>query len=144
MRNKTLLIRGAVLLMALGLLLVARGPTFAAEARLIKVQPVGEDKLVGFYLDPSILQIDKETIVVWLSGVQKEDIQVIFMEGKTCRDVTANPGAFQMNEKKGCYVTSFIGFAETSSLQFMQSGTYRYYVATATGQIKARGTIIVR
>jgi len=144
MLNKTLLMRGTVLLMTLGLLLAARGPTFAAEASLIKIQPVGEDKLVGFYLDPSILQIDKEAIVVWLSGVMGVDVQVIFMDGKTCRDVTANPDAFQLNEKKGCYVTSFMGFAETSSLQFLQSGTYRYYVATVTGQIKARGTIIVR
>ena len=130
--------------MVLGLLLAAQGPTFGAEARLIKIQPVGEEKLVGFYLDPPTLQVDKETIVVWLSGVPKEDVQVIFMEGKTCRDVTANPSEFQLNEKKGCYVTSFMGFAETSSLPFMESGTYRYYVATATGQIKARGTIIVR
>ena len=144
MRNKTLLMRGAVLLLAAGLLLAARGPTFAAEAQIIKIQPVGEDKLVGFYLDPTILKVSKETIVVWLSGVPKEEIQVIFMEGKTCRDVTANPSAFQLNEKKGCYVTSFMGFAETSSLQFLQSGMYRYYVATVTGQIKARGTIIVQ
>ncbi len=143
MRKKTFLMKGAVLLMAMGLLLAARGPTFAAEAKLIKIQPVGEEKLVGFYLDPPVLQIDQKTIVVWLSGVQGEDIQVIFMEGKACRDVTANPGAFKMNEKS-CFVTSFMSFGGTSSLQFIESGTYRYYIATVTGHIKARGTIVVR
>jgi len=136
------LTRGAVFLMAVSLLLTARAPTFAAEAKLIKIQPVGDEKLVGFYLDPPVLKIEKQTIVVWLSGIPKEDIQVIFMEGKTCKDVTANPNAFKMNDQS-CYVTSFMAFAETSSLQFMEAGTYRYYVATVTGNIKARGTIIV-
>ena len=142
MINKTFLTRGIVLLMAMGLFLAVR-PIYAAEAKLVKIQPVGEDKLVGFYLDPPILQIEKNTIVVWLSGVKGNDIQVVFMEGKTCRDVTANPGAFKLDDKS-CYVTSFMGFGETSSLQFMESGTYSYYVATDTGNIKAKGTIVVR
>ena len=142
MRNKFVM-KGAAFFVVAILLVVARGPTFAAEARLIKIQPVGEKKLVGFYLDPPVLQVDKNTIVVWLSSVQKEDIQVIFMEGKHCRDVTVNQKTFQM-DPKNCFVTSFMSFAETSSLQFIDSGTYRYYVATATGDIKAKGTIIVR
>ena len=143
MIKKTFLTRGIVLLMAMSLLPLAWSPTFAAEAKLVKIQPVGEEKLVGFYLDPPILQIEKNTIVVWLSGVKGNDIQVVFMEGKTCRDVTANPGAFKLDDKS-CYVTSFMGFGETSSLQFMESGTYSYYVATDTGNIKAKGTIVVR
>ena len=105
MRERKILMRGAVLLMAMGLLMFTRGPTFAAEAMLVKIQPVGEDKLVGFYLDPSDLPVEKDTIVVWLSGVQGEEVQVIFLEGKACRDVTANPGAFKLNEKN-CYETT--------------------------------------
>jgi hypothetical protein len=98
---------------------------------------------VGFCLDPATLQINKNAIVVWLSGVQGEDIQVVFMEGKTCKDVSAKPKEFNMNSM-GCYVSSFISYAGTSSLQFVESGTYHYYVATATGNIKAKGSIIVR
>jgi len=121
MSRNTILMKAAVLLMALGLSLLTPGIASAAEAKLIKIQPVGEEKLVGFYLDPPTLQIERDTIVIWLSGVQAEDIQVIFMEGKTCKDVTANPGAFKLNDQS-CYVTSFMGFGETSSLQFMESG----------------------
>ncbi len=135
---------GAVLLTALSLLLATHSLALAADAKLVKIQPVGEAKLVGFYLDPNALAIEKNTIVVWLSGVQGEDIQVIFLEGKTCRDVTANPKQFSMDKTKGCYLTTFMSFAETSSLQFVDSGTYRYYVATAAGDIKAKGTIVVR
>lgn len=125
------------------LLIVARGPTFAAEAKLIKIQPVGDDKLIGFYVDPPVLKIEPNMIVVWLSGIPKEDIQVIFMEGKTCKDVTTNGKSFTMSPKS-CYVTSFMAFGETSSLQFVETGTYRYYVATSMGDIKAKGTIVVQ
>ena len=144
MNKKKLLMKGAVFLVTVGLLLaLPRGHTFAAEAKLVNIHPVGEGNLVGFYLDPANLQISKNTIVVWLSGVQGEDVQVIFMEGKTCKDVSANPKAFNL-DSKGCYVSSFISYAETSSLQFVEPGTYQYYVATATGNIKAKGSIIVR
>lgn len=135
--------KGTVLLVAVLLLLLARGPTFAAEAQLVKIQPVGEGNLVGFYIDPPVLKIEKDMIVVWLSGIKDADIQVIFMDGKVCKDVTAPTETFKMNAKS-CYVTSFISFGKTSSLQFIDAGTYRYYVATATGQIKAKGTIVVR
>ena len=133
----------ALLFIAVSLLLLPRGPTIAAEAKLIRIQPVGEDKIVGFYLDPPVTKIDKGTIVVWLSGINNADIQVIFMDGKTCKDVTAPAKAFKMQEKN-CYVTSFMSFGETSSLQFVESGTYRYYVATSAGDIRAKGSIIVR
>ena len=143
--RKKVLQRGAFLFIVMSLLLVSRGPTIAAEARLVKIQPVGEGKLVGFYIDPKVLIIEKNTIVVWLSGIQGEDIQVIFLEGKQCKDVTASPPKeFSIDAGKGCYVSSFISYSGPSSLQFVESGTYRYYVATLTGQIKAKGTIVVR
>ncbi len=136
--------RGTLLFIFMSLLLVIRGPAMAADAKLVRILPVGENKLVGFYPDPTNLVIEQNTIVVWLSSVQEEDIQVIFMEGKTCRDVTANAKEFSMDKTRGCYVTSFMSFAETSSLQFVESGAFSYYVATADGKIKAKGTIAVR
>lgn len=132
-----------LLFIAVSLLLLPRGPTIAAEANLIKIQPVGEDKIVGFYLDPPVSRIEKDTVVVWLSGIKDADIQVIFLEGKTCKDVTGPAKSFEMREKN-CYVTSFMSFGETSSLQFVESGTYRYYVATSAGDIRAKGSIVVR
>ena len=51
-------------------------------------------------------------------------MQVVFDSGKECKDVTANP-----NEEKpaffldgsGCYVTTIMGFGDTSSLEFVDS-----------------------
>jgi hypothetical protein len=132
-----------LLTIAASLLLLPRGPTIAADATMIKIQPVGDDKIIGFYIDPPVAKIEKGAVVVWLSGIKDADIQVIFMDGKTCKDVTAPAKSFTM-QAKDCYVTSFMSFGETSSLQFVESGTYRYYVATFAGDIKAKGTIVVR
>jgi hypothetical protein len=41
MKEKKILMIGTVLFIATGLLLFARGPVFAAEAQLVKIQPVG-------------------------------------------------------------------------------------------------------
>ena len=115
----------------------------AMEAALIKIQPVGKDKIVGFSLDPVDLKVGKNTVVIWLNSVQGKDIQVIFMDGKTCKDVSANQKEFSLNSEN-CYVTTFMRYGKTSSLQFVEPGTYKYYVATETGDIKAKGSIIVK
>ena len=142
MSSRTLLLKRANLLMAMSLLLITWKPTVAMEAQLITIQPVVKDKIVGFYLAPVDLKVEKNTVVIWLNSVQGEDIQVIFMEGKTCRDVSGNQKEFSLNSKN-CYVTTFMSFGKTSSLQFIESGAYKYYVATETGNIKATGSIIV-
>jgi len=59
-----------------------------------------------------------------------------------CR-CNASANGVQLNEHS-CYVTSWIPFAGTSSLRFMQKGTYKY-VVEAKGQknVEAKGQIIV-
>ena len=143
MSTRTLLLRGSTLLVAISLLLINWQPTMAMEAELIKIQPVGKDKIVGFSLDPVDLKVEKNTVVIWLNSVQGKDIQVIFMDGKTCKDVSANQKEFSLNSEN-CYVTTFMRYGKTSSLQFVESGTYKYYVATERGDIKATGSIIVK
>ena len=62
MSSRTLLLKGAVLLMAMALLLITWKPAFAMEAELIKIQPVVKDKIVGFYLDPVDLKVKKRAL----------------------------------------------------------------------------------
>jgi hypothetical protein len=134
----------------MGMSLTNYNMAMAAEAQLVKIQPVGDlnmDKLTGLYIDPRTLYIDKNTIVVWMNGVPKQEVQVVFQDGKACRDVTANPMGSKLGFKldaKECYVTSFIPYADTSSLQFPESGTFYYFVQNADATIIAKGKIEVR
>lgn len=118
----------------------------ASDAKLIKIMPRFEaDKVTGFHVEPSALSIKKNTIIVWMNGVPSE-IQVVFQEGKICRDVTADPNrqvtGFFLNAKR-CYVTSFLPYSGTTALQFIETGTYSYEVITEAGDMQAKGKIIV-
>jgi len=112
----------------------------AQECRIIKIH--GRTDLSTVMIEPETIYATKGDCVVWFNRVAK-DIMVKFDEGKRCADVTQAPMGFSLNEHS-CYVTSWIPFAGTSSLRFMQKGTYKY-VVEAKGQknVEAKGQIIV-
>ena len=145
-RIKGVLLVGTFFAVAVLVILTTRGISHAADATLVSIQPQGGDKVTGFLVDPETVTVKKNAIIVWMSGVPKIEIQVIFNEGKTCRDVTAitdqnNPG-FYMNAKN-CYVTNFLSYCATSTLQFPEAGSYEYTVVNEDGKMKAKGKIIV-
>lgn len=138
---------GVVLTVALNMIATDRQIASASEAKLVRIWSVGEDKPVGFHIDPPVLRVDKNTIVLWMSGVRKEEVQIVFESGKVCRDVTANPKEKKPDfflDAKNCYVTTLMPYAETSALEFPSAGKFEYVVQTNDGRVKAKGIIIVR
>jgi hypothetical protein len=135
----------------IGLSVTNNTKAFATGAQLVKIEPVGQvnlDKLTGVAIDPPTLHIQKNTIVIWMNGIPQRQVQVVFQEGKACQDVTANPVGFTMersgmNKETSCYVTNYVPYADTSSLQFTQAGTFHYVVQTAGGKLRAKGIIKV-
>ena len=134
---------GLSLMFVMGMMLAHQSTASAAEAVLVKIQPVGEGTVTGLFVDPPTTTIDKNTIVIWMNGVPQQEVQVVFEEGKTCKDVTANPMGFKL-DATNCYVTTFIPYADTSSLQFPESGTFDYVVQTDGAKLRAKGKIEVR
>lgn len=140
---------GTVLL-TMVMVIFAVGPAIAQTAKdavLVKIEPdLKDDKVTGLFIDPATLYTKKNTIIVWMSGVPDIEVQIVFEEGKTCRDVTANPNLKMPGfflDSKSCYVTSFIPYMSTSTLQFAELGTYEYLVITEDGTMKAKGKIVV-
>jgi len=112
----------------------------AQECRIIKIH--GRTDLSTVMIEPETIYATKGDCVVWFNRVAK-DIMVKFDEGKRCADVTQAPMGFSLNAQS-CFVTSWLPFAGTSSLRFMEKGTYNY-VVEAKGQkdVEAKGQIIV-
>ncbi len=127
--------------------LANQGLSHAAEAKLVKIQPSGGEIVTGFTVDPGTITVNKNAIVVWMSGVPGMEIQIVFNEGKLCRDVTAvtnqNHPSFFMNPKN-CYVTNFLPYCATSTLQFPDAGTFEYNVVNEDGKMQAKGKIVVK
>jgi hypothetical protein len=141
MNKKRLLIAvvvSFVVAMMIGLLSLEK--VSAQECRLIKIH--GRTDLSTVMIEPETIYATKGDCVVWFNRVAK-DIMVKFDEGKRCADVTQAPMGFSLNAQS-CFVTSWLPFAGTSSLRFMEKGTYNY-VVEAKGQknVEAKGQIIV-
>jgi hypothetical protein len=100
------------------LLFISAGSLFAENAGIIQIGKAPGDSM-DLLLSPPDLSVRKGTVVIWMNGIQDEEMQVIFKDGKACKDVSFSPEykGFSM-DSKSCYVTSFIPYAATSSLQF--------------------------
>jgi len=152
MRKVKLLFQIAIMVAAgLAIIVFFVRPTTAeqlTDAQLVRIMPeLKGNEITGLYINPQVSNIKKNTIIVWLNGVSDKDIQITFQDGKTCRDVTANPNlkvpGFFLDSKK-CYSTSFLPYSNTSTLQFVDLGTYEYEVMTEDGTLREKGKIIVR
>ena len=86
--------------------------------------------------------LDKGTCVVWVNWVRTEEIKITFEDGKTCKDVTDAPLGFKMTEDN-CYVTNWVPLGGTSSLRFMEKGTFKYEIEASKG-VRERGEIHVQ
>lgn len=126
------------------LFLLNVGSLFAENASLIQIGKAPGDAK-ELLLAPPDLTVQKGTVVIWMNGVQGEEMQVVFKDGKACKDVSFSPEykGFSM-DSKSCYVTSFIPYAATSSLQFTEKGAFEYTVSNATGRISGKGKVTVQ
>lgn len=121
--------------------------TFSQEASMVKIWGKKEGMSRGIHADPLVLTVKKNTIVVWMNGVKDKELQIVFEEGKTCRDVTANPDLKQPGffmDSKGCYVASFLPYLSTSALQFPETGEFDYRVLTKDDAMSTNGRIVVK
>ncbi|MFO7962359.1 MAG: hypothetical protein R6U50_00410 [Desulfobacterales bacterium] len=143
MKSGRFFLVGFALVIAFGMVLGTHGVAVAQDAKLIKLHGVGQDELAGIFIDPETAYIKKDTIVVWLSGVKKQDVKIEFADGKHCKSVTAYNVDFDLDKERWCFVTSWVPFASTSSLQFTDAGRYEYKVVSKDGEVSATGTLVV-
>ena len=72
----------------------------------------------------------------------RDEVKIIFEEGKKCEDVTEAPSGFKL-DAQNCYVTDYVKLGGTSSLKFNQQGTYDYEVKAFGKEATEKGQIIV-
>ncbi len=110
-----------------------------------KCQPVYIRSRAG--IEPETLSVDKGDCVVWINWSRGEEMQVTFREGKRCAEATTSSVRFNP-DFKGCYLTDYVPFGETSSLVFAETGAYRYEVEFRKSgggpPTKLFGTVIVK
>jgi len=129
-----------VFVFSVGVWVVDQGALNAGECRLIRIHgQTGGQTPLG--LEPETVTIEKGTCLIWVNLAREEEVQVVFEEGKACKDVTKAPVGFKM-DAKSCYVTNYIPFGATSSLLFDEEGVFKYILKA--GKSKLEGKIVVR
>jgi hypothetical protein len=141
MKKKSYFLKGVglALILVLPVLLATQSTINAENVRMIRIYG-GATSQNPARLEPSILSISKGTVVVWANFARIKEVKVIFEDGKSCSSCTTSPCLFSM-KPDSCYVSSFVAFGETSSLRFVEKGTFSYKV---TGGVKdVVGRIVV-
>jgi len=116
----------------------------AGSCQIVKVAQDPSDP-DAIRIEPTDLWIKKGDCVVWFNDrirASKPEIMVKFREGKKCEETTDAPTGFKRDEAENCYITGMIPYGGTSSLRFMEKGSYEYEVM-AGGKETAKGKIVV-
>ncbi len=129
---------GAVLMVTLATILGDPGIVRTQE----KCMPVYIRSHAG--AEPETLNVSKGDCVVWVNWTRGEEVRVIFREGKKCEAVTKASTRFKP-DFSGCFLTDYLGFGETSSLVFVEPGTFTYEVefGRTSGGLYGPGRTIV-
>ena len=143
MKKKRLLIAiGVSFVVAMMIGLIGLETISAQECRIIKISGRADQHTI--MIDPETIFLSKGDCAVWFNRFVADEIMVKFDDGKRCVDVTQAPMGFSLNEQS-CYVTNYLPFTGTSSLRFMQAGTYMYTVHAKNIQGSwAKGSIVVK
>jgi hypothetical protein len=153
-RKHRLVSAGILLAGALTVFFALQGAVSGQKCRIIRIQQERGSAGTAVRIEPQTTHISRDTCVIWINWVPKQEVRVIFREdGKRCQDATDSPMGFSMAEDY--YVTSFIPLGGTSSLKFNDEGTFSYEVEVPSepkatgpsglegGEVKGKGTIVV-
>ena len=77
-------------------------------------------------VEPMNINIPKGSCVVWVNWANRPEIRLSFAEGKACQSKTEAAMGFRFTPTTGCYITDYLKMGQTSSLRFMQAGTFKY------------------
>jgi len=114
----------------------------AEEGQIITILASGGDTTTGIEATPSELTIEPGIIVIWVNAIKGDEVNILFDDGKTTENATADPMGFDL-DKNGAYAAKYLPFLATTSLRFIKQGTYQYKVISQNKKFVAQGTLTV-
>ncbi len=123
------------------ILIVYNNSAYSQDCRIIRVHGMMAHDAIR--VEPAGLFISKGTCVIWLNRSTANEIKIVFKEGKKCASVTDAPTGFNMDDYGHCYVTSWLPFGGTSSLRFLERGTYAYEIQVTAGPAGTEGKKVI-
>ena len=156
MKKRTMLSLGLVIMMALGALVFLPETGDANECRIVRVIMDKGSTGQQLRIEPEITHVRKGACIVWINWVPTSEIRINFTDdGKRCMDAT--DAAVNFKSAENCFLTDYIKLGGTSSLRFVDAGTFEFHVevpdtqkqtaagplSVAFGTVQATGKIVV-
>ncbi len=113
----------------------------AQDCRVIRIEGIAAHDVIR--IDPETITISKGTCVIWFNRSTAHQVKVAFADGKKCASISDAPTGFSLDHQN-CYVTSWIPFGGTSSLRFLEAGTYAYDIQATGEQVEAEGAKVTQ
>lgn len=144
-KNKAIIIAGLILGLVTMVALTSPVRVYGDECLIVRITGVeGANRMGTIGLAPERLAVHKGDCVVWVNLSPSPDVTIKFEDAKKCLEATEAPTGFNYDHVKGCYVTGMIRKGGTSSLRFINPGTYEYSItATPLMTVVAKGKIVV-
>ena len=139
-KKKLFIMISLTLVLAITICLVAQETISADKCRIVRIHGYAYPGK-NVRIEPDTIWAAQGTCVVWVN-LARNQIRIVFEDGKKCADVTDAPTGFSL-DAKSCYVTTFLPLGGTSSLRFSEKGTFDYVVEAFGGEVKEKGKIIV-
>ena len=115
--------------------------TDASECRIIRLLGGSTQSKQKVRIEPSTMWIQKGTCVIWYNWTKSGEVKITFQKTKKqkYKDFLKSPMGFEVSAKA---FTARIPHGGTSSMRFVETGTYSYEVGTIGGA-KQSGQIVV-
>lgn len=128
-----------VIAVGLGILFVNHPTVDAQECQVITIHD-GEDSVI---IHPSAVTIAKGTCVIWVNWSTTTEVNIMFEQGKVCKDVVEASMDFKL-DKENCFISNLIlKKGGTASLVYEKKGSFDYAAKPKEGG-KTTGKIIVQ
>ncbi|MFH0730676.1 MAG: hypothetical protein V2B19_30570 [Pseudomonadota bacterium] len=97
----------------------------AAQCFIVNIAKETKEDQSQIYLRPSELKVPKGACVIWVSWVDRENVNINFhANSKSCiRASGANTGFMEV---EGCFISDSMNHGQTVSLYFKEAGTFGY------------------
>ena len=133
---------GFVFVLASTFLLAIQSVSNASECRVVRIIAFAQYQDVQ--LDPKTSFINKGDCVIWFNNAAQSEVQIMFEDGKVCRDVVEASMDFKLDEKN-CFITNtYLRPRGTASLAFTKEGSFDYIVEVKGTSLKIKGKIKVK
>jgi hypothetical protein len=112
------------------------------DAVIIKIE-TNEAAPKTVFLSPPNITIAKNTIVIWVNFIDGPELNIVFDDADAAMAASKDQKGFYL-DTKGAFAAKYMPFIATSSVRFVQNGSFGYSIQSQDGTKVTAGIVNVK